>query len=163
MIPQIDNGLEISFTAGLHTGCTKYYVKDTSIDSVADLKGKKIGVPAMGDSSVVALKRKLYDEGIGVTTDNLEVEWVVYALTDLPLALENGAIDVAALHDPVAYSAETEYGFKKILDLSTDEKFANEYLDYMQAKFYPLLDPDVWPKQPKENDWHINLHRSHTD
>ncbi|MBR5418564.1 MAG: ABC transporter substrate-binding protein [Clostridiales bacterium] len=128
MIPQIDNGLEITFTAGLHTGCTKYYTKEGSgIESVADLKGKKIGVPSIGDSSVIALKRILYDNGIGVTTENLEVEWVVYGLTDLPLALENGAIDVAALHDPVAYSAEQEYGFKKILDLSTDEKFANEY------------------------------------
>ena len=128
MIPQIDNGLEITFTAGLHTGCTKYYAKEGSgIESVADLKGKKIGVPNIGDSSVIALKRLLYDNGIGVTTENLEVEWVVYGLTDLPLALENGAIDVAALHDPVAYSAEQEYGFKKILDLSTDEKFANEY------------------------------------
>ncbi|MBR3057880.1 MAG: ABC transporter substrate-binding protein [Clostridiales bacterium] len=128
MIPQIDNGLEITFTAGLHTGCTKYYTKDGSgIESVADLKGKKIGVPGIGDSSVIALKRLLFDNGIGVTTENLEVEWVVYGLTDLPLALENGAIDVAALHDPVAYSAEKEYGFKKILDLSTDEKFKDEY------------------------------------
>ncbi|MBP5492198.1 MAG: ABC transporter substrate-binding protein [Clostridiales bacterium] len=128
MIPQIDNGLEITFTAGLHTGCTKYYTKEGSgIESVADLKGKKIGVPGIGDSSVIALKRLLYDNGIGVTTENLEVEWVVYGLTDLPLALENGAVDVVALHDPVAYSAEQEYGFKKILDLSTDEKFKNEY------------------------------------
>ena len=31
------------------------------------------------------------------------------------------------MHDPVAYNAEEEYGFKKIIDLSTDEKFANEY------------------------------------
>lgn len=128
MIPQIDNGLEITFTAGMHTGCTKVYTKeDSGINSLADLKGKKIGVPSLGDSSVVALKRALYDLGIGVSTDNLEVEWVVYSLTDLPLALENGAIDAAALHDPVAYNAEEEYGFKKILDLSTDEKFANEY------------------------------------
>lgn len=128
MIPQIDNGLEITFTAGLHTGCTKYYVKeDSGINSVADLKGKKIGVPGIGDSSVIALKRLLFDNGIGVTTENLEVEWVVYGLTDLPLALQNGAVDMVALHDPVAYSAEQEYGFKKILDLSTDEKFANEY------------------------------------
>ena len=128
MIPQVDNGLEITFTAGLHTGCTKYYTKEGSgIESVADLKGKKIGVPGIGDSSVIALKRLLFDEGIGVTTENLEVEWVVYGLTDLPLALENGAVDVVALHDPVAYSAEQEYGFKKILDLSTDEKFASEY------------------------------------
>lgn len=128
MIPQIDNGLEITFTAGMHTGCTKVYTQaDSGITQISDLKGKKIGVPSLGDSSVIALKRALHDAGIGVTTDNLEVEWVVYGLTDLPLALENGAIDVAALHDPVAYNAETEYGFTKILDLSTDEKFKDEY------------------------------------
>lgn len=128
MIPQIDNGLEITFTAGLHTGCTRVYSKsDSGITSVSDLKGKKIGVPSLGDSSVVALERALYDAGIGVSTDNLEVEWVVYGLTDLPLALENGAIDAAALHDPVAYSAEQEYGFTTILDLSTDPKFVDEY------------------------------------
>ena len=34
------------------------------------------------------------------------------------------------------------------------QEFAKEHLDYMPAKFYPLLDPDVWPTQPKENDWH---------
>lgn len=127
MIPQIDNGLEITFTGGLHTGCTKVYTNDPDIHSVEDLRGKKIGVPSMGDSSVIALKRILHDVGIGVTTENLEVEWVVYALTDLPLALSNGAVDVVALHDPVAYGAEQEYGFEKILDLSTDPKFAEEY------------------------------------
>ena len=128
MIPQIDNGLEITFTAGIHTGCTKVYSKkDSDIKEIKDLKGKKIGVPSLGDSSVVALKRILFDEGIGVSTDNLEVQWVVYGLTDLPLALENGAVDAVALHDPVAYNAEKEYGFNKILDLSTDAKFENEY------------------------------------
>lgn len=128
MIPQIDNGLEITFTAGMHTGCTKVYTKsDSGITSLADLKGKKIGVSSLGDSSVIALKRALYDLGIGVSEENMEVEWVVYSLSDLPLALENGAIDAAALHDPVAYNAEEEYGFTKILDLSTDEKFAGEY------------------------------------
>lgn len=128
MIPQIDNGLEITFTAGMHTGCTKVYSKpDSGINSISDLKGKKIGIPSLGDSSVVGLKRVLYDAGIGVSTDNLEVEWVVYSLTDLPLALENGAVDAAAMHDPVAYNAEEEYGFNKILDFTTDEKFSNEY------------------------------------
>ncbi len=128
MIPQIDSGLEIQFTGGIHTGCTKIYVKkDALINTLSDFKGKKIGVPGIGDSAVIALKRALYDLGIGVTADNLEVEWVVYSLTDLPLALENGAVDVVALHDPVAYNAEAEYGFKKILDLSTDEKFKDEY------------------------------------
>ncbi|MBD5159052.1 MAG: ABC transporter substrate-binding protein, partial [Ruminococcus sp.] len=87
LIPQIDSGLEISFTTGIHTGCTKYYVSaDSDINDMSDLKGKKIGVPGMGDSSVVALKRILHDLGIGVSTDNMEIELVVYNLTDLPLA-----------------------------------------------------------------------------
>lgn len=128
LIPQVDSGLEIAFTGGLHTGCTKYYVKaDSGIQSLEDLKGKKIGVPSMADSSVVALKRKLFDLGIGVSTNNMEIDLIVYNLTDLPLALENGAVDAIALHDPVATSAENEYKFKKILDLTEDEKFADEY------------------------------------
>ncbi len=128
MIPKIDSGLEIAFTGGIHTGCTKYYVKaDSGITSLEDLKGKKIGVPGVTDSSTIALKRKLYDLGIGVSTTNMEIELIVYNITDLPLALENGAVDVIAVHDPVATMAEEEYGFTKILDLTEDEKFANEY------------------------------------
>ena len=34
------------------------------------------------------------------------------------------------------------------------QEFAKEHLDYMPAMFYPLLDPDAWPKQPNKEDWH---------
>ena len=128
LIQPIDNGLDITFTTGLHTGCTKYYVQaNSSINTPADLKGKKIGVPGLGDSSTMNLKRKLNDLGIGVTTGNMQVTFVSYSLTDLPLALSNGAVDAVALHDPVAYKAEQTYGFKKILDTGTDAKFLGEY------------------------------------
>lgn len=128
LIQPIDNGLDIAFTTGLHTGCTKYYVKaDSGIDSVEDLKGKTIGVPGLSDSSTMNLKRKLLELGIGTSTDNKEVTFAEYVLTDLPLALANDAVDAIALHDPVAYQAEEEYGFKKILDTGTDEKFQGEY------------------------------------
>ena len=44
----IENGLPISFTSGIHIGCTKYYVRaDSDIYSAADLRGKKIGVPGL--------------------------------------------------------------------------------------------------------------------
>lgn len=128
LLPQIDSGLDIAFTTGLHTGCTKYYAAaDSDINDMSDLKGKKIGVPGMSDSSVVALKRILHGLGIGVSADNMEIELVVYNMTDLPLALENGAVDAIALHDPVAASAESEYGFKKLFDLTEDGKFKEEY------------------------------------
>lgn len=128
LIPQVDSGLEITFTTGLHTGCTKFYASaDSDINDMSDLKGKKIGVPGMSDSAVVALKRILNDLGINVSTNNMEIELIVYNLTDLPLALANGAVDAVALHDPVAASAESEYGFKKLFDLTEDGKFAEEY------------------------------------
>ena len=34
------------------------------------------------------------------------------------------------------------------------QEFAKKHLDYMPARFYPFLDPDGWPKQNKEDDWH---------
>ena len=124
----IENGLPISFTSGIHTGCTKYYVRaDSDIHSAADLRGKTIGVPGLADSAVMNLKRKLIDVGIGVTADNNEVEFIAYASADLAIALNNGAVDVIGAHDPVATKGEQAYGFRKILDTGTDEKFVNEY------------------------------------
>lgn len=124
----IENGLPISYTSGIHIGCTKYYVRaDSDIYSAKDLRGKKIGVPGLADSSVMNLKRKLMDEGIGVTADNNEVEFVAYASSDLAIALNNSAVDVIGAHDPVATKGELAYGFRKILDTGIDEKFVNEY------------------------------------
>ncbi|MBP3773556.1 MAG: ABC transporter substrate-binding protein [Treponema sp.] len=124
----IENGLPISYTSGIHIGCTKYYVRgDSPINSVADLRGKKIGVPGLADSSVMNLKRKLMDVGIGVTADNNEVEFVAYSSADLAIALNNGAVDAIGAHDPIATKGELAYGFKKILDTGTDEKFVKEY------------------------------------
>lgn len=124
----MENGLPISFTSGIHIGCTKYYARaDSDIQSVSDLRGKKIGVPGLADSSVMNLKRKLMDVGIGVTAENNEVEFVPYAAADLAIALNNGAVDAIGAHDPVATKGEQAYGFRKILDTGTDEKFVSEY------------------------------------
>ena len=124
----IENGLPISYTSGIHVGCTKYYVRaDSKIHSVKDLRGAKIGVPGLADSSVMNLKRKLMDVGIGVTAENNEVEFLAYASADLAIALNNGAVDVIGAHDPVATKGERAYNFRKILDTGTDEKFRVEY------------------------------------
>ena len=124
----MENGLPIVYTSGIHIGCTKYYAKaDSNIYSAADLRGKKIGVPGLADSSVMNLKRKLMDEGIGVTAENNEVEFVAYASSDLAIALNNGAVDVIGAHDPIATKGELAYGFRKILDTGIDEKFVKEY------------------------------------
>ena len=103
MLQPLENGLPIKFTTGLHTGCTKLLVPGGSdIKSIADLKGKKIGVPGLADAATVVSKRSLSAAGIGVTDQNMEVEFSVYSRNDLAQALQNGAVDAIALGDPAA-------------------------------------------------------------
>ena len=109
LLQPIENGLPIKFTTGLHTGCTKLLVPgDSDIKSITDLKGKKIGVPGLADAATVVSKRSLSAAGIGVTEQNMEVEFSVYSRNDLPQALENGAVDAIALGDPTASIAEVQ-------------------------------------------------------
>jgi len=127
-IPSIENGLPLVFVSGIHTGCTKYYVKkDSPINSIADLRGKKIGVPGLSDSSVMTMKRLLLKNKIGVTVDNAEVEFLQFAGSDLPIALDKGSVDVIGLHDPLATKSEIAYGLKKIFDTGLDEQYKYDY------------------------------------
>ena len=128
MLQPIENGLPIKFTTGIHTGCTKLLVPSGSnIKSIADLKGKKIGVPGLADAATVVSKRSLSAAGIGVTDQNMEVEFSVYSRNDLAQALQNGAVDAIALGDPAASIAEEQYGLTALIDTATDPKYKDEY------------------------------------
>lgn len=128
LLQPIENGLPIKFTTGLHTGCTKLLIPgDSDIKSIADLKGKKIGVPGLADAATVVSKRSLSAAGIGVTEQNMEVEFSVYSRNDLPQALENGAVDAIALGDPTASIAEEQYGLTALIDTATDPEYKDEY------------------------------------
>ena len=64
LVPQMDNGLEISFLTGVHTGCTKFYVRsDSPYNTIDDLKGKTVGFCGVQDSSTIAFQRKFFDYG----------------------------------------------------------------------------------------------------
>lgn len=127
-ITPISNGLAVSFVTGVHKGCTKFYVKpESGIASVEDLKGKKIGVPTLVDSSTLELKRKLNDLGIVVNGPDAEVEFLPYAMSDLAMALDNDAVDAIGVHEPMGYMIEENYDVVKILDTGEDEKFKDEY------------------------------------
>ena len=128
MLQPLENGLPIKFTTGLHTGCTKLLVPSSSnIKSIADLKGKKIGVPGLADAATVVSKRSLSAAGIGVTDQNMEVEFSVYSRNDLAQALQNGAVDAIALGDPAASIAEEQYGLTALIDTATDPEYKDEY------------------------------------
>ncbi len=128
MLQSMENGLPVVFATGVHTGCTKYFTRqDSGINSVADLRGKKIGVLNLTDASVINLKRKMADYGIATDIEHGENEFVVYEMSIMGEALNRGDVDLIALHEPMASKVEKEYGFKLIMDTGTDPKFRDEY------------------------------------
>jgi NitT/TauT family transport system substrate-binding protein len=134
----IENGLNIKFTAGMHTGCIKIVVKnDSPINSVKELKGKKIGVGSLADSPAIIAKRALANAGISVDPKNLEVDLIVYPNADLPAALDNGAIDAYAAMDPAVSVAIKQNNYKVLLNTATSEPFNHEFCcaSFVTAKF----------------------------
>ncbi|NLT15168.1 MAG: ABC transporter substrate-binding protein [Clostridiales bacterium] len=128
LIQPLSNGLPIRITTGLHTGCDKVLVKpDSGIETPSDFVGRKIGVPSYTSSPYIYAKRVLADNGIDVTAENSQVEFIVYSTADLPLALSNGAVDAIAMNDPTATIAANGNGFKVIFDSATNAPYKDQY------------------------------------
>lgn len=128
MLQPIENGLPIKFTTGVHTGCQKLLVPgDSDIKTIADLKGKNIGVPGLADAGTLITKRSLNAEGIDISDGSSEVTFTVFSRNDLAQALQNGAVDAIALGDPAASIAQDQYGLTALIDTATDPEYKDEY------------------------------------
>jgi NitT/TauT family transport system substrate-binding protein len=128
MLAPLDNGLEAKTVLGIHTGCILILAgSQTGITSVADLKGKKIGVQQLAASSHIVTQRALAAEGIGSTVDNMEVEFVVYGKDDLPIALKEGAVDAIAIGDPQGTILINEGAGIEIFNSATSDLLKDEY------------------------------------
>lgn len=128
LVQPLSNGLPAKITTGLHTGCDKVLVKpDSGISEPKDFIGKKVGIPSYTSSPYIYAKRVLADNGVDVTVQNSQVEFVVYSTADLPLALEKGAVDAIAMNDPTATIAVNENGFVVVFDSAVDEPYKDQY------------------------------------
>lgn len=97
-IKQMEQGLQMVFTNGVHTGCVQYVAPvDSPISSIADLKGKTLGVESTGGLSMTLLMVELRRLGIDPIED---VEWRTYSAEALMPAMEKGEIDLLGTWDP---------------------------------------------------------------
>lgn len=128
MLQPLENGLPIKFTTGIHTGCQKLLVPgDSDIKTVADLKGKNIGVPGLADAGTLITKRSLNAEGIDISDGSSEVTFTVFSRNDLAQVLQNKAVDAIVLGDPQAAVAQEQYGLTALIDTATDPTYKDEY------------------------------------
>ena len=172
----LENGLPIKFTAGIHTGCIKLAVaKDSPIRSVADLKGKRIGVTGLVGAETIIAKRALAAEGISVDAKKPEVEFVVFSRNDLGQAIQKGIVDAVGLGDPAISLIARQYGLRILLDTAKTGDFAREYCcgSFVSIKFAKenpakadaftraVLKASVWVQQHPEEAARIQLEKKY--
>lgn len=121
----IEQGMKIKLTAGVHTGCIKAVTPENSgIKEIKDLKGKTIGVDAIGGGPMIALSIKLREIGLDPKTD---VQWKAYPGPQLDEAIKNNEIQAYMTWDPFPQMACDNMNYTKLLDIGTDDPFKNEY------------------------------------
>jgi NitT/TauT family transport system substrate-binding protein len=133
--PSIEEGVQVKVVEGLHNGCIKFLVpKDSAINSVADLAGKKIGVDEIGGTPHQDASVWLEKNGISAKPEDGEVQFLPFDDGNLEVeALRSGDIDVAALWDPFGSVQEKTGEYKVIFDLSKDPTFADKYCCFLYA------------------------------
>ena len=129
----------IRIVAGTAAGGADLVVKP-GLTRAADLKGKKIATPQLGNTQDVALRTWLNDNGLHETKDGGDVTIVPEDNSVTLTAFESGAIDGAWVPEPYASRLVAEGGGKILVDeasLWPNGKFVTTLLmvkkDYLDA------------------------------
>jgi NitT/TauT family transport system substrate-binding protein len=125
MMKPIENGLDIKITGGIHTGCLRVQAgAKTSIKTVEDLKGKKIGVGVLGSPPHLFASRVLAAHGMHPETD---VEWVTLPPDTFALSLDQGKIDAVASAEPIGTMLVAKNKVRNVCDQAVTQPYDDEY------------------------------------
>ena len=95
--------------------------KDSGIDSLADLSGKKIAVPQMGNTQHLCLLSILSDEGLKTVDAGGDVTVNASSNADILNLIDNGSVDAALVPEPWGTTIENNGNAEILLDY--DEVF----------------------------------------
>jgi NitT/TauT family transport system substrate-binding protein len=121
----IEQGLDVKFTGGIHRGCLRVQaLAKSNIQSITDLRGKRIGVPGMGTPPFIFANRVLGAHGVNPKT---EITWLVFPAGELGLALDKGEVDAVADSEPIGSLLLAQGKVRNVADQATDVPYVNEY------------------------------------
>jgi NitT/TauT family transport system substrate-binding protein len=129
LLKPIESGVDVKMTGGIHKGCLRVQVaKNSEMKSVAELKGKTIGVPThIGSPPYLFCSRTLSAAGVDPRPEANDVKWVAYPPAELGLALSQGKIDALATSDPIGTILLGKGTVKTIADQAKDDPYKDEY------------------------------------
>ncbi len=125
MLVPVTNGVNMTFVCGSHIGCKSIYVPaDSDIQTVEDLKGKKIAIhDGIGNSDQNICYRLLDEYGVDPTTD---VEFLDIADSAATVAaMENGEVDASIFSDYFVLANYPE-DMRMICSITFSEEFQDE-------------------------------------
>jgi NitT/TauT family transport system substrate-binding protein len=130
-------------------GAGIWVAKGSAIKSVADLKGKKLGVYSIGSAGVTLIRIALADvHGLNVALKGGDVELVELPAPALPAALATGRIDAATLIHAQAFKATQTGDFTAITQTAGDltRKTGVRMVSAVLAGYGEKLDaaPDIY-------------------
>ncbi len=121
----IEQGLDVKFTGGIHRGCLRVQVPvNSSIKTIQDLRGKRIGVPGLGTPPFIFANRVLGANGIDAKN---EITWLPFPAGELALALDKGQVDAIADSEPIGSMLKGQGKVRNIADQVADAPYADEY------------------------------------
>ncbi len=97
--------------------------KGAGINSAADLAGKKIAVPQLGNTQHLCLLNILSDNGLKTVAEGGDVTITASANADILNLMDNGSIDAALVPEPWGTTIENNGNAEVLLD--ADEIFLN--------------------------------------
>jgi len=121
----VEQGLDVKFTGGIHRGCLRVQaLTQGKINTISDLRGKRIGGPGMGTPTFIFANRVLGAQGID---PGKEISWRVFPAGELGLALAKGEVDAVADSEPIGSLLLADGKVKNVADQAKDSPYKDEY------------------------------------
>jgi NitT/TauT family transport system substrate-binding protein len=137
----IEQGLDVKFTGGIHRGCLRVQASTKgNINTIKDLRGKRIGIPGMGTPPFIFANRVLGANGIDPSK---EITWIVFPAGELGLALDKGEVDAVADSEPIGSMLIAQGKVRNVADQAADVPYKDEYCCAV------LVNGKFLAKQPK--------------
>lgn len=130
-------------------GADIWVKKDSPIKTAADLKGKKLGIYAIGSAGITLIRIALADVyGLNAAQRGGDVEFVELPAPALPAALASGRVDAATLIHAQAFQAQRTGDFVSIARTAQDmtKRFGTRMVSAVLAGYGEKLDarPDAY-------------------
>ncbi len=129
LLKPIEQGMNVKITGGIHMGCLRVQAgAKSNIQSVKDLKGKKIGIPThIGSPPFMFASRVLAANHLDPSPDHGDVTWKPYPPDVLGKAVDEGQVDAVATSDPIGTILIGKGLVRTIADQAVDAPYADEY------------------------------------